>query len=382
MENWNAMSDDAFRGVVRRFIKQNYPDELRFLAHRPRWMTIKPWVMKLVDNGWSAPNWPVSYGGMGLSPSKLLIFMDEQESWGVARAPDHGIVQLGPMLIRYGTEAQQEALLPQMRNFETIWCQGYSEPNAGSDLANLATEATLDDHNFIINGRKLWTSFALDATHMYLLARTKKTEKKQEGITFFLVNLSAPGVTIRGIKNIAGGTEFCEVLLENVHTPLCNMVGEMHGGWKLAKSVLGFERINSGSPRRAQFAFKRLETLAHERGLLNDLGFMERYTQLRLALEDLKAVYAYFAEQMRSGEALGPDLSILKILATETTQRITEFMLEASGDHGLIVHGDADNDRVDVLTPFLVARSFTIGAGTTEIQRNIIARKILNLPIS
>jgi len=382
MENWNAMSDDAFRGVVRRFIKQNYPDELRFLAHRPRWMTIKPWVMKLVDNGWSAPNWPVSYGGMGLSPSKLLIFMDEQESWGVARAPDHGIVQLGPMLIRYGTEAQQEALLPQMRNFETIWCQGYSEPNAGSDLANLATEATLDDHNFIINGRKLWTSFALDATHMYLLARTKKTAKKQEGITFFLVNLSAPGVTIRGIKNIAGGTEFCEVLLENVHTPLCNMVGEMHGGWKLAKSVLGFERINSGSPRRAQFAFKRLETLAHERGLLNDLGFMERYTQLRLALEDLKAVYAYFAEQMRSGEALGPDLSILKILATETTQRITEFMLEASGDHGLIVHGDADNDRVDVLTPFLVARSFTIGAGTTEIQRNIIARKILNLPTS
>ena len=382
MENWNAMSDDAFRGVVRRFIKQNYPDELRFLAHRPRWMTIKPWVMKLVDNGWSAPNWPVSYGGMGLSPSKLLIFMDEQESWGVARAPDHGIVQLGPMLIRYGTEAQQEALLPQMRNFETIWCQGYSEPNAGSDLANLATEATLDDHNFIINGRKLWTSFALDATHMYLLARTKKTAKKQEGITFFLVNLSAPGVTIRGIKNIAGGTEFCEVLLENVHTPLCNMVGEMHGGWKLAKSVLGFERINSGSPRRAQFAFKRLETLAHERGLLNDLGFMERYTQLRLALEDLKAVYAYFAEQMRSGEALGPDLSILKILATETTQRITEFMLEASGDHGLIVHGDADNDRVDVLTPFLVARSFTIGAGTTEIQRNIIARKILNLPAS
>ncbi len=382
MENWNAMSDDAFRGVVRRFIKQNYPDELRFLAHRPRWMTIKPWVMKLVDNGWSAPNWPVSYGGMGLSPSKLLIFMDEQESWGVARAPDHGIVQLGPMLIRYGTEAQQEALLPQMRNFETIWCQGYSEPNAGSDLANLATEATLDDHSFIINGRKLWTSFALDATHMYLLARTKKTAKKQEGITFFLVDLSAPGVTIRGIKNIAGGTEFCEVLLENVHTPLCNMVGEMHGGWKLAKSVLGFERINSGSPRRAQFAFKRLETLAHERGLLNDLGFMERYTQLRLALEDLKAVYAYFAEQMRSGEALGPDLSILKILATETTQRITEFMLEASGDHGLIVHGDADNDRVDVLTPFLVARSFTIGAGTTEIQRNIIARKILNLPTS
>jgi len=382
MENWNAMGDDAFRCVVRRFIEQNYPDELRFLAHRPRWTVIKPWVMKLVERGWSAPNWPVSYGGMGLSPSKLLIFMDEQERWGVARAPDHGIVQVGPMLIRFGTEEQRGTLLPQMRNFETIWCQGYSEPNAGSDLASLATEATLNGNSFIVNGRKLWTSFALDATHMYLLVRTDKKTKKQEGITFLLVDLSSLGVTVRGIKNIAGGTEFCEVLLENVSTPLSNMVGEMNGGWTVAKSVLGFERINSGSPRRAQFAFKRLEALAHERDLFSDTAFMERYTRLRLDLEDLKAVYAYFAEQMKNGEALGPDLSILKILSTETNQRITEFMLEAAGDLSLVVPGNADYDRVDVLTPFLTARSVTIGAGTTEIQRNIIARQVLNLPTS
>ncbi len=375
------MNDDDFRMEVRQFIEKNYPTELRFMPRRPRWREIKPWVMQLIEKGWSAPHWPTEYGGMGLSPGKLLIFMDEQERWGVARAQDQGVVQLGPIVIRYGTEEQKRTLLPKMRTYETIWCQGYSEPNAGSDLASLATVALIEGDDFVINGRKIWTSSAMDATHFYLLVRTDKTAKKQQGISFLLVDMKTPGITVRGIKNISGSTEFCEVTLDNVRTPRRNMVGELNQGWTVAKGLLGFERINSGSPRRAAFAFNRLEALARERGLFKDAGFVERYTQLHLDVADLKAVYLHFADLMTRGETLGADLSILKILSLETYQRITEFMLEASGDLGLTVHAGGDEEGVDALTPFLVARSGTIAAGTTEIQRNITAKHVLNLPV-
>ncbi len=379
MEDWNAMSDDAFRGEVRRFTEQNYPEELRFLP-RPRWALIKPWIMKLVEKGWSAPAWPVEYGGMGLSPRKLLIFTDELGRWGCARTPDHGIVQIGPLIIRLGTEEQKRTLLPGMRTFKTIWCQGYSEPNAGSDLASLSTEAVLDGEEFVINGGKIWTSTAFDATNMYLLARTDKKAKKQEGISFLLLDMKSPGVTVREIKNIAGIAEFCEVHFKNVRTARSNLVGELNKGWTVAKSLLGFERLNS-NPRRAQFAFRRLEDLARERGLFEDVGFREQYTRLRLDVADLKAVYAYFFKQFENGETLGPDLSILKILSSETYQRITEFMLEASSDLGLIVRAKGGEGKVNALTPFLRARAVTISAGSSEIQRNILAKQVLKLPV-
>jgi len=380
MGNWNAMSDDDFRREVREFVEQNFPLELKFFPLRPRWVAIKPWVMRLVEKGWSAPNWPVEYGGMGLSPGKMLVFLDEQERCGVARGPDQGVVQLGPMLIRFGTAEQKKTLLPAMRKYETIWCQGYSEPNAGSDLASLTTEAVPDGDDFVINGRKIWTSVAFDATHTYMLTRTDKTAKKQEGITFFLVDMKSPGVTVRGIRNIAGGTEFCEVLFENVRTPRHTMVGELNKGWTVAKSLLEFERLNTGSPRRVDQAFARLEALAKECGLFSDVAFAERYTRLRLDVADLKAVYAHFADQVRRGERLGPDVSLMKVLATETYLRITEFMLEASGDLGMSVQEEKADRGVNALTRFLVARSLTIGAGTNEIHRNVVAKQVLKLP--
>lgn len=382
-EHWNALSDEEFREIVRSFIEENYPAEYRFLPFRPPWQELKPWVMLLVEKGWSAPNWPVKYGGMGLSPGKLLIFIDEQERWGVARAPDHGIVQVGPMLIQFGSDEQKQDVLPGMRRFETIWCQGYSEPGSGSDLASLITEAIPDGDDYVINGRKIWTSFALDSTHTYLLARTDKKAKQQEGITFFLVDLSLPGVSRRGIKNIAGATEYCEMVFDNVRVHRSNIVGEVNKGWTVAKSVLNFERLNSGSPRRAQFAFERLRALAQERGVFDEPNFARRFTELRLDLADLKAVYAYFADQVKRGQPLGADVSILKVMSTELNQRITEFMLETAGDLGLVVAGGRnDPGRVNVLTPFLDSRGRTIGAGTSEIHRNVVAKRVLGLPMT
>jgi alkylation response protein AidB-like acyl-CoA dehydrogenase len=212
-----------------------------------------------------------------------------------------------------------------------------------------------------------------------MLARTDKTVKKQLGITFLLIPLSTPGITVRGIRNIAGGVEFSEVLYENVRTPRTNMIGELNKGWSVAKSVLGFERINSGSPRRAEFSFSRLGALARERGLFDDPLFSDRYTRLRLDMADLKAVYAYFADQVKRGTPLGPDISILKILSTETNQRITEYMLEAAGDLG-VVAPQPGSSRVNALTPFLFARSVSIGAGTNEVLRNVVAKQVLQLP--
>jgi len=380
MKDWNAVSDEEFREEIREYVEQHFPPALKFLPTRPRWAEIKPWIMRLVEKGWSAPNWPAEYGGMGLSPGKMLVFLDEQERCGVARGPDQGVVQLGPMLIRFGTEEQKRSLLPDMRQYKTIWCQGYSEPNAGSDLASLTTEAVADGDDFVINGRKIWTSVAFDATHTYMLTRTDRNAKKQEGITFFLVDMKSPGVTIRSIKNIAGSTEFCEVHFENVRTPRHTMVGALNKGWTVAKSLLEFERLNTGSPRRVDQAFSRLETLAREKGLLADPVFADRFTRLRLDIADLKAVYAHFADQVRRGERLGPDVSFLKVLATETYQRITEFMLEASGDDGLSVQQESAQQGVNALTRFLVARSLTIGAGTNEIHRNVVAKQVLKLP--
>lgn len=382
--DWNSIEDDVFRRQVREFVEQHYPPELRFLSRRPRWHEIKPWIMALVHKGWSAPHWPVEYGGMGLAPGKLLAFMEELDRFGVSRQflGEHGTTQLGPIIIRYGTAEQRSRWLPPMVRYETIWCQGYSEPNAGSDLASLMTEAVRDGDEFVITGRKIWTSAAMDATHMYLLVRTNKAAKKQEGISFFLLDLDQPAIQIRGIKNIAGSTEFCEVTIDGARAPAENLIGGLDCGWSVAKGLLGFERLNSGSPRRAAFAFNRLEALARERGLFSDPVFVERFVKFHLEMLDLKAMFSHFAGCMGRGETLGADLSVLKILSSETNQRITEFALSVSGELGLCASNQANADMVDALTPFLVARNVTIGAGTTEIQRNIVASQVLGLPRS
>ena len=385
MTDWNTIDDNEFRTEVRRFVEGYYPAELRFLSRRPRWHEIRPWAMALVGKGWSAPHWPVEYGGMGLNPRKLLVFMEELDRYGVSRQflGEHGTTQLGPLIIRYGTDAQRKQWLPHMVSYQTIWCQGYSEPNAGSDLASVTTEAVVDGDDFLINGRKIWTSAAMDATHMYLLVRTDKSAKKQEGISFLLLDLNQPGVQIRGIKNIAGSTEFCEVTLDDARTPKQNLVGELNKGWNVAKGLLGFERLNSGSPRRAAFAFNRLEALAHERQLFSDPAFVDKYIRFHLDMADLKSMYSHFAGCMGRGETLGADLSVLKILSSETNQRISEFALQTAGELGFNASSAVSPDGgIDALTPFLVARNVTIGAGTTEIQRNIVATQVLRLPRS
>lgn len=379
--DYNALSDDEFRREVRAFVQSRYPEALRFLPRRVRVPEIRGWWQTLYEKGWIAPNWPRDLGGMGLDAGKMVIYLEELERHGVARAADQGITQVGPILMKYGTAAQKDFYLPRTLSGEIIWCQGYSEPNAGSDLANLQTSAVIDGENFVINGQKIWTSLAHEATHIYLLVRTDKEAKKQQGISFLLVDLKTPGITIRPIRNIAGHEEFCQVFFDNVRVPRDTLVGRMNEGWTIAKALLGFERLNIGSPRRPQYALMRLEMLARAKGLLDDAGFVDRYVAIKLDLEDLAALYTRYVEQVKRGEPLGQDVSSLKIWAMETWQRLTELLVETGAEDGVIegVH-DVSGVELDFLAPFYYARPATIYGGSSEIQRNILSKYVLELP--
>ena len=379
--DWNDISDDDFRTIVRDWFEKEYPEAMRYPPRRFRWSEIKDWYLKLSAKGWVAPAWPREHGGMGLSPSKMLIFMEEQERWGIGRAPDMGILMIGPLLIKHGTAEQQAHYLPKILAGENVWCQGYSEPNAGSDLASLKTSAVSDGDDFIVNGQKTWTTLAQDATHMFLLVRTSTEGRKQSGISFLLVDFATPGITVRPIKNLAGDEEFCEVFFDNVRVPKQNIVGELDAGWTIAKALLSFERLFIGSPKYSQYTLQRLDEVVAEQGLEQDQGFMDRLTKLRADVLDLETSFMKYAEIVRSGGTLGPDISMLKVWATETFARLTELLIEASAQNGAelgpIQFGQA---KANTMGQFYNARPATIYGGSNEIQRNILAKHVLGLP--
>jgi alkylation response protein AidB-like acyl-CoA dehydrogenase len=382
MTDWNALSDEAFRKEVRSFFETAYPEALRFLPRRLRWTECKPWYLTLARKGWIAPAWPKEYGGMALSPGKQIIMAEETERAGIGRMPDQGITQVGPTIMRYGTEAQKKKYLQPILDGEHVWCQGYSEPNSGSDLASLQTTAVREGDDYVINGSKIWTSMSMDASHMYILVRTdRNAPKKQEGISFMLLDMKTPGITLRPIRNIAGHEEFAQVFFDNVRTPADSLVGSLNKGWTIAKALLGFERLGIGSPRRPRYAFTRLEKVARSRGLTDDPAFADRFAQLRLDLADLTSLYGRYVDQVRRGETLGPDVSILKIWSMELYQRISELLVEAADEKGAFEGGiDFDDEEVDVLSPFYMSRPGTIYGGSNEIQRNIVAKDVLRLP--
>ena len=366
---------------MREFFAEHYPPHLRFVLRRARLADMMDWYLTLSRHGWIAPNWPREYGGMGLDTGKMLILLEESERYGVSRVPDHGIVQVGPIIMKYGSAEQKKYYLPKILSGEHIWGQGYSEPNAGSDLASLMTSAVPDGNAFIVNGQKIWTTLAHDSTHLYTLVRTSKEGKKQEGISFLLIDAKSPGITIRPIRNIAGHEEFCEVFFENVRVPQVNLVGGLNKGWTVAKALLSFERINIGSPRRPQYALKRLEQLARAKGLFNDPGFVDKFTALELDLADLGSLYARYVEVVKRGEELGQEVSMLKIWAMESWQRLTDLLIETAQEYGgMPGEHSMDGAEVDVLSPFYYARPGTIYGGSSEIQRNILAKYVLKLP--
>jgi alkylation response protein AidB-like acyl-CoA dehydrogenase len=380
-QDWSQLSDEAFRRHIRHDFETHYPDALRYVPHRLHWPQLKGWYKRMAAKGWIAPAWPVELGGMGLSPSKLLIFHEEQERHGIARYQDHGVLMIGPLLMRYGTEEQRRRYLPPILSCDEIWCQGYSEPDAGSDLASLRTRADRDGTDFVINGQKIWTTLAMDATHIFVLVRTDPAAKKQEGISFLLVDIHTPGIRVRPIRDIAGNDEFCEVFFEDVRVPGESLLGELNKGWTIAKSLLGFERIFLGSPKLCEYALQVLARIAKATGTEADPLFRDRFAALQLDVSHLAAAYTGFAEMLVRGEPIGHDVSLLKVWSTETFQRIAEYAIEIAGSAGALVgQVQLGAEELNVVGLWYKARPATIYGGSNEIQRNIIARQVLDLP--
>ncbi|MBW0090709.1 acyl-CoA dehydrogenase family protein [Pseudonocardia sp. KRD-184] len=379
--DWSALDDEEFRALVRTDFEAHYPGHLRYPSRRLLWDEQRAWYERMSAKGWIAPGWPTGFGGMGLDPAKLLIFLDEQERHGIARFQDHGIRMIGPALIRYGSPEQQERFLPPILRCEHRYCQGYSEPEAGSDLASLRTTAHLVDDEWVVSGTKIWTTMAYDVTHMFLLARTGAAGAPQAQISFFLLDLASPGVVIRRIRDMAGEEELCEVFLDEVRIPRGNLVGEVDRGWSVAKSVLGFERIHVGSPQLPESGLQVLARVAAARGVVDSPEFADRFAALRLDVAHLGMAYAGYVRRLVDGHELGPDVSMLKLWATETFQRIADLVVEIAGPAGGVASPvDLGGRNLEILGPYYRARPSTIYGGSSEVQRNIIAKHVLGLP--
>lgn len=379
MRDLDLLPDAEFARLWRAWLEQHYPQEWRrSVTFRLRGAHEKHWLRLLHEHGWRAPAWPKAVGGLGLSLGKQLIYKAELERFGAARFLDSGGVLLGPILIRYGTPGQKQRYLHSILNGEDIWCQGYSEPNAGSDLASLQLKASADGEAFVLNGSKIWTTQANDAARIFLLARTSTEGRKQEGISFFLCDMDTPGITVRPIVNLTGEDEFSQVFFDNVRVPAGNLVHEINKGWDVAKSLLGAERVSLGSPHLAKQAFAILERTALDMGFENDPSHLERRTRLLCDLHDLESLYRDVCDALTRGEAPQSAISTLKVLASELFQRVTEALLAVGAEHAGAASDLASATGFDAVRQlYLIGRPMSIYGGTNEVQRDIIARQLV-----
>ena len=383
-DDLDRLEDGEFRARLRNWLHANYPAEWRQDTRRPfrrlRGDDVVRWMRMLCDAGWRAPAWPREYGGLELSFRKQMIYREEMEAYAVARVVDQADIQLGPTIMIHGTEAQKVALLPPMLRGDHVWCQGYSEPGAGSDLAALKTSAVVDGDMLRITGQKIWTTHADESTHIFVLVRTSKGERKQQGISFVLAEMDTPGITVRPIANLAGETEFCEVFFDDARVPLANVVGGLDNGWTVAKSLLGYERVWAGSPVQVVRALDLAAKLVREPGVTP--GMQDRYAECAADLHDLTALFKATCNKIAAGREPGPEVSMLKIISSELLQRITELNLEFGAGRAAI---DGDAQVGEFVTDFgwqyFQARPVTIYAGANEVQRNLLAKTMLGLGI-
>ena len=378
----DSAQDAKFRLEVRSWMAENLPEELRGWSTRPPREMIQPWHHKLFERGWIAPHWPKEYGGMEASISEQLILQEELGHAGAPILSRQALGHIGPILMRHGTEAQKAYHLPKMLSGEVMWCQGYSEPGSGSDLASLQTRGEVDGEEIVINGQKIWTTGGHFADWMYALVRTNPdAPKKQGGISMVLIDLKNPGISIRPIMTIADDEEFSEVFFDDVRIPFSNLVGELNDGWSVAKALLASERIGNANPQLALQCLDKLQRVARATGTINDPVFQDNLNKLELDVLAQSAVFAHAIQQAKAGMDIGAGSSFMKIVATENIQRIADLMFEAAGQHAADVEPMVtDEGPVDVSVLWREVRRITIYAGSSEIQRNITAKRVLGLP--
>lgn len=383
----------AFRDEVRGWLRGNLPADLKEKVARYEHLSkedLLRWHRILAKKGWIAPAWPKECGGTGWNVVQRYLF---EEECGYAGAPPlipFGLAMCGPVLIKFGSDAQKRRFLPRIYNGDDFWCQGYSEPGSGSDLASLRTRAVKQGDHYVVNGQKTWTTLGHYADWIFCLVRTGGADvKKQQGISFLLVDMKTPGITVRPLMLMDGAHEVNEVFFEDVKVPVENLVHGEDQGWTVAKYLLGHERMNTariGTSRRELENLKEFATaqVKDGRALMQDTRFRDKVTRLEVELDALQITNLRFLDQLRGGRAPGADVSMLKIVGTEIQQRLTELMMEAAGPMAQPFRPVGDAEGFDLFTAGLAARycnmrKTTIYAGSNEIQRNIIAKMSLGL---
>ena len=388
-------SDLAFQAEVRDFLNGNLPDDLR-----DKWMSgphvfAEPedsvrWQKILHTRGWVAPQWPVEHGGTGWNVSQKYIFEKETAAAGAPPLMPTGIRMVAPVLMRYGTPEQKAHFLPRVLSADDYWCQGYSEPGSGSDLASLKTRAEKDGGDYIINGSKIWTSHAHFANWMFALVRTSSEGKPQQGITFVLIPMDTPGITVRPLIMISGEHELNQVFFDDVRIPQSNRVGPEDDGWTVAKYLLEFERGGNFYAGRIVTNLTRLKRLAEASGAVEDSAFQYRMAELEVEAEAVCTAELRMLSALKTGQSPGTAANIIKARGSELTQRLTELIMDAAGLYALPFEqleaaaganepGAATPDEAGAAGRFFGLRSATIAGGTSEVQRNILAKMSLGL---
>ena len=387
-----------FQLETRAFIETNLPQDLRDKIERSftldksdylRWQDI------LAEQGWLAGAWPLEYGGMGWSPAQCYIFQEEMGRANAPRIVTFGLKYVGPVIYTFGNDEQKTRYLDDIRNNKVWWCQGYSEPGAGSDLASLQTRAVRDGDHYIINGTKTWTTMAQWADQMFCLVRTDPQAKKQEGISFVLLDMHQPGVEVRPILTLDGGRDINTVYLTDVRVPIENLIGEENKGWTYAKFLLGHERSGIARIAASKARLEYLKDIARKhrsggRTLAEDADFMRGIAETEIELMALEYTELRGLMSAQAGQAPGPEANMLKIRGTDVQQKITEMLMKAMGYYAAPFIPEAmelgyNDDPIGpqyaapLAAGYFNMRKASIYGGTNEIQRSIIAKMVLDL---
>jgi alkylation response protein AidB-like acyl-CoA dehydrogenase len=399
MELKLSEQDEAFRHEVRTFIADSLPADIKRKVETGKRLHKKDyvaWQKILFVKGWIAPGWPEEFGGTGWTPIRKYIFEEELALGSTPVIYPFGLGMVAPVIMAFGNDQQKKHYLPRILATDDWWCQGYSEPGAGSDLASLKTRAVADGDDYVVNGAKTWTTLAQFADMMFCLVRTSDEEKKQNGISFLLIDMKSPGITVRPIPTIDGGSdEINEVFLDDVRVPKSNRVGEEGKGWTYAKFLLGHERTGIAAVGRSKKQLMKVKEIAARElsggvPLIEDRRFAEKVAEVEIDMLALESVVLKVLSEESAGRAPGPEASLLKIKGTEVQQVITELLFEAIGDyaHPYIPEALEDGWNEEPVGPDYAAplaplyfnwRKASIYGGTNEIQKNIIAKMVLGL---
>ncbi len=379
----------SFRNTLRQWLQDNLPEGWGTTVFEPvdlheKIIFLKDWSRKLYNAGYAGLSWPKEYGGAGATLMEQVIF-NEEVARLKAPTPYNGIAlgMVGPTLIEIGTEEQKKRYLAHMLTCEEIWCQGYSEPSSGSDLASLQTRAVQNGDEFVINGQKVWTSYAHDAAYCFLLTRTNTNVPKHKGLSCFIVDMKNPGITVRPLRQITGESEFNEVFFENVRVPRENLVGDLNNGWMVGIGLLMHERATTSILGQAnlQVLVKDLLDLTRERGQHHDPVVRQRLAQIYIESEAIKHYgYRCLTKRLR-GVPPGPEGSAHRLALTRLSQQAQDCAMDLEGPYSQLLYGSPWAVQEGAWQfGFLRSRSATIAGGTGEIQKNIIAERVLGLP--